>query len=367
VEKALKEVLETLGGLAAFVQGGRTVLVKPNLFSAHPPGHAVTTHPEVVRQVVLACFKAGAGRVWVGDSPVAMQSAAALWAGTGMAGAVEGTPAQLKSWQGKQSPLACGNDVLAVPEWYRDVEVVISLPKLKTHSLTTLTCGLKNVYGIVSGPAKSRFHVKYPSPLSMSAFLVRVFGAIKPQLTIADAVVAMEGNGPAHGRPLPVGVLLGSRDAVALDATACAALRIRPSAVPMIRLAASGGLGCLDESQIDCVGSGVTQLKAASLKPSVARLLAGIPEPFFGLTPRLFRLRPKIKNGLCEKCGICGGVCPRHAIREDGRTGYPAIDHSICIDCFCCVESCPNSAIAVQFWLANLICLAQQRRRRLPK
>jgi uncharacterized protein (DUF362 family)/Pyruvate/2-oxoacid:ferredoxin oxidoreductase delta subunit len=364
VEKALAEILESLGGLSTFIRAGQTVLIKPNLFSTHPPEHAVTTHPELVRQVVLSCLKAGAGRVWVGDSPVGFQPEKALWSHTGMTVAVASTPAELKSWQVKQIPLQCGDDVLAVPEWYREVDVVISLPKLKTHNLTTLTCGLKNVYGIVNGPAKSRFHVKYPSPLAMSAFLVQVFGTFKPQLTIADAVVAMEGNGPAHGHPVPVGALLGSRDTVALDAVACRALRISSSAVPMIRLAAESKLGQMDESRIECMGSGVSRLQSVKMKPSLARYLRLFPEWSFWLTPRLFQLRPHIKTLLCEKCGICAGICPKGAITKNERTGYPAINHSNCIDCFCCLESCPHTAIAARFYLANLFCIAQQSRRK---
>ena len=154
VSAALTEVIDTLGGLSKFVKAGQTILLKPNLFSPHPPEDAVTTHPELVRQLILLCVKAGAGRVWVGDSPVGLHSESELWSCTGMTTAVANTPAELKSWQVKQIPLQCGGDVLAVPEWYREVDVVISLPKLKTHSLTTLTCGLKNVYGIVNSPAK---------------------------------------------------------------------------------------------------------------------------------------------------------------------------------------------------------------------
>jgi uncharacterized protein (DUF362 family)/NAD-dependent dihydropyrimidine dehydrogenase PreA subunit len=365
VETALAEIIESLGGLPAFVKAGQTVLVKPNLFSSHPPEHAVTTHPQLVRQVILSCFRAGAARVWVCDSPVAMLDEAELWSSTGMQSAVAGTAAELKSWRGKQTPVACGGDVLAVPEWFSQVDAVISLPKLKTHSLTTLTCGLKNIFGMVSGPAKSRFHVKYPSPPAMSAFLVGVFARLKPHLTIADAVTAMEGNGPAHGRPLPVGVILASRDAVALDAVACAALRIAPSSVPMIRLAAAGGLGRMDDSGIERVGSGVARLQSAGMKLSVAKYLSRIPEPLFRITPILFRLRPKIKNRLCAKCGICAGICPKKTIHKDARTGYPAINPADCIDCFCCVESCPESAIAVRWYLGNLICIGQQSRRKV--
>lgn len=363
VENALNEIMQALGGLAAFITPGQTVLVKPNLFSPHAPEDAVTTHPELVRQVIQLCFKAGAGRVWVGDSPVGTHEEAALWSRTGMTAAVAGTPAELKSWQVKQAPLSCQDDILAVPEWYSQVDVIISLPKLKTHCLTTMTCGLKNVYGIVSGQAKAKFHLQYPSPLTMSAFLVRVFAALKPQLTIADAVVAMEGNGPAHGSPLPVGVLMASRDAVALDAIGCMPLGISPSTAPMIRMAAEMDLGRMDEASIECMGSGVAKLRTARMKPSLSRFLRYVPEWAFGVNLRLLRMRPKIRERRCIKCGMCAEACPQEAIKAQAGTGYPAIDKTACIDCFCCLESCPQSAIAVQYSLGNLFSITRNKRR----
>lgn len=363
VAAAVAEVLEAMGGIAAFVQAGQTVLIKPNLLSARAPELAVTTHPELVRQVILQCVRAGAARIWVGDSPAGQHAEANLWARTGMTAAVAGTPAVLTSWHTQQMPLACGQDVLAVPEWYSEVDVVISLPKLKTHALTTLTCGLKNVFGIVSGQAKSGFHSTYPSPQTISAFLVRVYAALTPHLSMVDAVVAMEGNGPSNGHPLPVGVLLASRDAVALDATACSALRLAPAAVPMIRLAAQAGLGTLDPTRIECVGSGVDALRAARLRPSVARYLRHIPEPLFRLVTRLLRLRPAIQEPQCVKCGICTDTCPQKAIRERSPGGYPVIDPAQCIVCFCCMESCPRGAIAMDLYFGSVLRFARRQRR----
>lgn len=365
VRTALSEALEALGGLSAFVKPGQTVLLKPNLFSPHPPEDAVTTHPELVRQVVRLCVHAGARRVWVGDSPVGAHAEAELWSRTGMIGAVAGTPAELKSWRVKQTPVSCGEDVLALPDWYSHVDTVISLPKLKTHCLTTLTCGLKNVYGLVTGQAKTQFHTRYPSPLTMSAFLVRVFAVLKPGLTIADAVVAMEGNGPAHGRPAPLGVLLASRDAVALDAVGCRALKVAPSAVPMIRLAAAAGLGCMDESGIECVGNGLDVLLSSRLKPSLSRFLRHVPEWMFGSRLRPLRMGLHLQERLCVKCGMCVTACPRKAIGMGEGRVFPVIRQTDCISCFCCVESCPQNALAVRVYLGGFLCVAQQKRERM--
>lgn len=362
VKKAVAELADATGGPAAWIQPGQTVLLKPNLFSPHPPEDAVTTHPEIVRQMIRLCVQAKVGRIWVGDSPVGLTPEAELWSRTGMTRAVEGTPAELKSWAVKQTPVTCDGDVLALPEWYSQVDVVISLAKLKAHCLTTLTGALKNVYGLVNGPAKSQFHLKYPSPVAMSGFLVRVFAALKPHLTIMDAVTAMEGNGPAHGHPRPVGVLLASRDAVALDAVVCSALAISPRSVPMIRMAADRGLGRMEEPEIDRVGSGADQLWKARLRPSLSRYIRHIPEWAYALTPHLLRLRPGIREAMCVRCGTCAAICPRKAIREEGSERFPRISQSDCIGCFCCLESCPRSAIVARLYLGTLLRLGQKGR-----
>lgn len=366
VAAALAEVLAAVGGLGAFVRPGQTVLLKPNLLSPRAPDEAVTTHPELVRQLALLCARAGAARIWVGDSPAGGHREATLWARTGLAAALAGTPATLVSWETRQVPRPCAGELLAVPEWLAAVDVIISLPKLKTHSLTMLTGALKNVFGLVAGQAKANCHAKYPSPQTMSRFLVEVHATLRPHLSLMDAVVAMEGHGPANGRPLPVGVLLASVDAVALDAVACAPLRLAPAAVPMIRLAAARGLGRLDAAGIEAVGSGVERLRAARMKPSLARYLKLIPEPAFGLLTRLCRLRPVIQNGACVRCGICSAGCPAKAIAPDPHTGFPRIAPAACIVCFCCMESCPHAAIVMQMSLAGTLPVAYRAAKKGP-
>lgn len=363
VAKALAEVMAAVGGMGAFVRAGQTVLVKPNLFSPHLPDDAVTTHPELVRQVVRLCFEAGAGRVWVGDSPVGVHDEEELWTRTGMREAIAGTGAELKSWRVKHVAVECGEDVLAAPEWLPQVDAIVSLPKLKTHALTALTCAMKNVYGIVSGQAKGRFHWKYPSPETMSEFLVRVFETFRPRLTIADAVVAMEGNGPAHGDPLAVGVLIAGTDAVAIDAVACMPLGIAPGRVPMIRMAAAKGLGAMDGARIDCAGSGVEKLRAARMRQSVWRkMLSLVPEWAYARRLRLCRVRPNIRESMCVRCGMCAEACPRGAIGTHAKTGYPVIDKALCIDCFCCLETCPQSAIATRYSLGGVLRFTRNKR-----
>ncbi|MFA4945518.1 MAG: DUF362 domain-containing protein [Lentisphaeria bacterium] len=351
VEAALRQALAAaVGGLEGVVKPGMTVLLKPNLLSARPPEQAVTTHPAVVAAMARLCREAGAARVWIGDSPAGLHPEAVLWERTGMAAAAAASGAELKSFAGAVVPRPVAGTHLPVPAWLAEVDVLINLPKLKTHGLTVLTCALKNPFGLVCGEAKAMCHAKYPSPRSMAGFLVEWFAAVRPALTVVDAVVALEGDGPANGAPRPLGVLVAGTDAVAVDAVCARALRVRPAAVPMLRLAAARGLGEVRHERITVRGDGAERLAAVRLKPSKARWLQWLPEPVFQLATRLLRCRPEIAAGLCVQCGICIGVCPRQAIhaRAGAAKAPERIDNGACILCMCCVESCPRHAIRIR-------------------
>lgn len=122
-------------------------------------------------------------------------------------------------------------------------DVMISLPKLKTHGLTLFTGGVKNNFGCVTGLNKARMHLRAQDPETFSQMLVDLLGAVQPELTVMDAVVGMEGNGPSNGLPKKVNAILASKDSVALDAVACKMVGIEPFMVPSTRLAHEQGKG----------------------------------------------------------------------------------------------------------------------------
>lgn len=354
VEASLRRLLDGLGGVQAFFKPGATVLLKPNLLSARPPEQAVTTHPAVVRAMVRLCREAGAGRVWIGDSPAGMHPEAVLWEKTGMAAVAAETGAELKSFLGPVEPLVSpdGGATLPVPAWFRDVGAVINLPKLKTHGLTKLTGAMKNVFGLACGEAKAMSHARHPSPLRMSRFLATWYAVVKPHvvLNVLDAVVAMEGEGPANGRPHPAGLLLAGRDAAAVDAVCAAAIGESPLSIPMLREARERGLGETDPGRINIAGDGLPRLRALRLKPARTRLLYLLPDRLFGFATRLLRCRPEVAAARCSGCGICIRICPRQAI--EARADRPATPAGIrsadCILCMCCVEACPRHAIRIR-------------------
>jgi len=231
------------------------------------------------------------------------------------------------------------------------------MPKLKTHTLTGLTCATKNVFGLVVGEAKSMAHARYPSPNAMSGFLAKVYTALPPSLTVVDAILAMEGEGPTNGRPRQVGVILAGTDAAAIDAICARTLGLAPEAIPMLRTIRELGGGEIDLANVALVGDGADRLDEIRLKPSMARWLQRIPESVFKPVTYVLASRPRIRRKQCVKCGVCARICSQQAIEWDAAESRYRIRKERCILCMCCLESCPHQAIEVRsplLWLSKL-------------
>ncbi len=350
--------MDPFGGLGAWLGPGRTVLLKPNLVSPHPPEDAVTTHPVVVEAVARLCRECGVRNLWIGDSPAGAHNDAVLWERTGMRQVAARTGARLRSFTVRDlKSVACGAERVPVPVWLDEVDVIISLPKLKTHALTGLTCATKNVFGLVVGEAKSMAHARHPSPESMSLFLAEVYGRLRPHLSIVDAVIAMEGEGPTNGRPREVGVILAGSDAAAVDAVCAQMLGISPEELPTLRRVRELELGETRLERIATVGDGAACLDNVRLKPSMARWLQRIPAPVFKLATYLLASRPRVLRKHCVKCGACARICSQKAIVWDEIAERYRVRKERCILCMCCLESCPHQAIEVRsplLWLSRL-------------
>ena len=118
-------------------------------------------------------------------------------------------------------PAGLSSKMLFIANGVLEADGVISLPKLKTHSLVTMTCAIKNQFGCVPGFTKGEYHARYPDVYDFSRLLADITGFVRPRLYITDAIWAMEGNGAQSGDPKPLQCLLLSSDPVALDTIAC--------------------------------------------------------------------------------------------------------------------------------------------------
>ena len=128
------------------------------------------------------------------------------------------------------------------------------------------TGAIKNMLGVVPGENKSKYHKVASATGSMADMLVDIFGYVKPQLAIMDAIVGMEGNGPLHGHPRKIGAIIASIDSVAVDAVGSAVINYSPLEISTTKIAAERGLGEGNIHKIDVVGVEINKVKVRGFK-----------------------------------------------------------------------------------------------------
>ena len=366
VDQSVHHALELLSGMSQFVKPNQKVLLKVNLLNASAPEAAVTTHPAVVEAMVKAVQSAG-GYPIIGDSPgtsvrYTENGLRSLYRITGMAGVAERTGAELMLDTRAEEISFPEGKLLKRMEVIRPVleaDVLISLPKFKNHVLTTFTGATKNMFGVIPGTQKALLHT---TPKTLSNFveaLLDIFQWSAPALTVMDGVIGMEGDGPSGGRPKDVGVVLASRDGVALDVIATQIAGIPAENVPLLKQSISRGWWSGQVEDIPTLGVSLDEVKLhdfAPPRPNRHPNSIGVP---FGrhLAPVLVNwlaVKPVPQADRCTACGSCVRACPREAIEI--RDKLARVDYGRCIRCYCCHEMCPEKAIDLaQPWLAKLL------------
>ena len=354
VLRAVKEVIDLLGGMGKFVQPGQKVLLKPNLLSARPPESAVCTHPAVV-EAAAGLVMAAEGVCAIGDSPSIggdPEGYQRLLRTTGMQDVIDRTGASAVRFDDaavdQGIPDAKVFRRLLLAEVLNDADVLINLPKFKTHDLTRLTGAVKNLFGCIPGRRKAKFHLQAGDSSEMFAqMLVDLLRAVRPALSIMDGIVGMDGQGPAAGRRRNFGLILASADPVALDAVACVAAGVDPMAIPTIRLASEQGVGATDVESIETVGLQPEDVRIADfILPERSDLVSRIPRPLYRMLRNQLVSSPAFVREKCSGCRSCVEMCPIHAISGEGDR--LRVNYSECIRCYCCREVCPEEAICLR-------------------
>jgi uncharacterized protein (DUF362 family)/Pyruvate/2-oxoacid:ferredoxin oxidoreductase delta subunit len=347
--------VDLLGGMEKFVNPGERVLIKPNLLKACRPEEAVTTHPEIVRAVIRLVQSAGAEAV-VGDSP-----------GMGDLRKVCEKAGILDVLREEGAVLAEPDEVVQVKNPGRfqrfeisrlayEADAIINLPKLKTHGMTVLTGAVKNLFGCIPGKRKVQWHlntgVNHGHFMTM---LVELCALLKPRLTIMDAIVGMEGNGPGSGDPRKIGVVLAGQDPVAVDTVSSALVGVEPARLPVLRAAASMRFGETELERIRVLGEALSEVAVKQFRlPPQEHLEWRLPEWARRSLKNALTTRPVVDKNTCVHCGICQGHCPQGAITD--AAGGIEINYRSCIRCFCCQEFCPQGAIAVgRGWALKIV------------
>ena len=325
----------------------KKVLVKPNALRAAVPEACVTTHPAVVRAVLDKLEELGAADIVVGDNPGMMSYGAneKTFELTGLREASKGYYKNIGAEAVKVSFNPKYIDQVTVSRAVMDADVVISVPKFKTHSLTILSLAIKNCYGYIPGALKAELHRLAGNAVRFSEILVDVFKLRVPDLFIVDAVKGMEGDGPASPDLRDIGLILASDNAVALDAVVARLMGLEPERIPVFKFARQKGLGSYEKDSytIDGPFKPIPNFKL----PKTAQNAEGIQTGEGDFFESRVILRPKVDKNLCTGCQTCVNQCPVSALSMNDE-GFPEVKPEICIACFCCQEMCPEMAIVLK-------------------
>jgi len=352
VKETLSKGFKLIGGIDQFCKPTDKLLLKPNLLIGDPPEKCTTTHPSVFKAAAELFIDHGA-QVSYGDSPsFGSCSAAAKKAGLGEVAEELNIPeADFKNGEEIFFEKGIQNKKFTIAKGVLDSDVIISLPKLKTHALEKMTGCIKNQFGCIPGFLKGEYHVKVPDSKDFGRMLVDLNNFVKPALYIMDGIMAMEGNGPRGGNPTPMNIILMSSDPIALDATVCRLVDINPEFVPTTVYGMETGAGTWKEDEIELLGDDFESfinknfdIIRKAVKPYKT---SGIMRFFNNrLVPK-----PVIDEKECVKCGVCVNMCPAQPKAVDwfrGKDHAPQYNYTDCIRCYCCQELCPDGVITLK-------------------
>lgn len=350
VKDAVKKGIDLIGGIKKITNINEKILLKPNLLMGFAPEKCVTTHPAVFK-AVAEIFKSNNANVSYGDSPgFGYTSQAAKKAG--LVQVAEELNIELADFKnGKEIFFEDGsqNKKFFIANGVLESDAVISIPKLKTHGLMKMTCSVKNQFGCIPGPAKAEYHVKLPSAFEFGKMLIDLDRYIKPRLYIMDGIQAMEGNGPSGGNPINMNILLFSTDPIALDATICRLINLKPELVPTNIYGMETGHGTYLENEIELVGDDFNNFKSNNFKVDRSEINSYKGSGLKNFLSNTLIPKPVIDKSKCIKCGVCINICPvkPNALNwhKNDKTKSPVYNYSKCIRCFCCQELCPENAI----------------------
>ena len=326
---------------------GKRVLIKPNVLRVAKPDEGIVTHPAVLRAVVERVEIESPAEIIVGDNPGLLDYGAneTSFEKTGLMAAAKGYYRNIGNDSVKMDFNPEYMATVSVSRAVMDADVIISLPKFKTHGLTVITGAIKNSYGILPGGQKARLHQAAGSPERFHEVVVDVFKLRVPDLFIVDGVLGMEGNGPASPDLRNIGKILASDNAVAVDAVIAHMMGLDPERLRFFRKARADNLGDYKIDAIDVIGP-LEPVPDFKVPPLGGEAILG-NQDIQELMSQKSRLIPQADPDLCTGCASCVDQCPVEALSMD-EANLPVADEETCITCFCCQEICPEKAITLR-------------------
>ena len=231
----------------------------------------------------------------------------------------------------------------------READIIINIPKIKTHWQCTLTCCIKNMFGTVLLANKAKTHAQAAVLERFCSALVDIYSISKPQLTVIDGYYCMEGQGPSSGDVVKLDIILAGYDGVALDSAVCNIIGFEPREILYLAKAEEKKLGTTDLEKVEFLGETIESVYRKFNRPKLKPISMPLPKwlaDYIGKT--IFKASVKFNREKCKSCSTCWTNCPVNAITppsEIKKGNIPKWDSKKCITCFCCVELCPHEAV----------------------
>ncbi len=368
VADKLTDLINLMGGMERFARPGEKIVLKVNLLREARPEEAVCTHPALVAAIASLAQEQGAGSI-IADSPgggyrYTAKTLDKIYRTSGMHQAAEQAGIEV-NLDTTSRPVSYPDGILTkhfdiITPVY-EADAVFNLSKMKTHLFTMMTGAVKNIFGVIPGLSKPGYHAKLHDPKRFAGMLLDLARYISPRLSIMDAVVAMEGNGPGTGDPRKVGLLIASESPLALDVVAGEIMGIDRKQNSIIMEAEQRDLQPNRLEDIEVIGADLAEVKVPDFKPpQVAPGNFGLDpmpwhqqilQPFF---KNAYTVRPGVIWERCIACSTCIEGCPMEAVSFVKEKAF--IDDDKCIRCYCCHELCPEEAIGLHgSWLYQLL------------
>lgn len=353
VYNSLKKAFDLIGGIDKYVKEGNKVLLKLNLVMKKDPREGATTHPEVARAMADLIKEQGATPIFA-DSPGGIFTEGALrgvYKACGIQHVAEACGAVLNyNTQTWEVDYRDGSRLkkLTLASFVRDIDVIISMPKLKTHGMTLFTGAVKNMFGTVPGVLKAQYHYDHSDVMDFCNALVDICSFVGPHLSVMDGILGMEGEGPTSGNPKKVGALLVSQSPFAIDTVAAYLIGINPMEVKTIKAAANRNIFSGSMKDIELLGDSFNDLAVKFDVPYTKDVdfKGNIPPFVHRFVSNLLKPKPVFIHSKCTGCRDCEKNCTAKIIRmENNRPRYKL---NKCIRCFCCQELCPHKAVEIK-------------------
>lgn len=316
---------------------GKRVLIKPNVLSDSPSDKAITTNPEVLRAMIKYVKSKNAKSIIVGDSP-ALHKKGLKPTKCGIYQICEEEGVEwvsfLKGSVKIQLPIV--NKKITFTKYIEEVDLLISLPKFKTHELMITTGAIKNQFGLVPGFYKSPQHLKYPRRYDFAKLICGIHMKSKAAFAVMDAIVGMEGSGPGNGTPKDIGVLIASDDLLAVDIAQATIMGHNPMDIPIIKCGILNKIS--NTTKFDDIE--YTDINANDI----------IIKDYQRINPNKRntngeRVKPIFLPEKCIQCKKCINICPATALSLKDKKIVLSEDK--CVMCYCCHEVCPVEAIII--------------------